>query len=161
MSLSVYRVDSLQQMDADDIFSYLWLRSDLRGSIESAGYYLKNTNAEADEALDNLMLSQGWRRFEWAGIISNKKPAFNFLPEYNGHLINAKITNTITNSAAKDIVAYLSVPGKRVQLFTAKSDSLGRLVFNTKQQSGRGVFYPQTKTHRDTTYRIVVLSRFS
>jgi hypothetical protein len=161
MSLSVYRVDSLQQMDADDIFSYLWLRSDLRGSIESAGYYLKNTNAEADEALDNLMLSQGWRRFEWAGIISNKKPAFNFLPEYNGHLINAKITNTITNSAAKDIVAYLSVPGKRVQLFTAKSDSLGRLVFNTKQLYGPGEVVAQTNSERDSTYRIDVLSPFS
>lgn len=161
MSLSVYRIDSLQHTDADDIFSYLWLRSDLRGDVESASYYFKNTNAEADEAADNLMLSQGWRRFEWNSILSNKKPSFNFLPEYNGHLINAKISSTINNRPAKDIVAYLSVPGKRVQLFAAKSDSLGRLIFNTKQLFGPGEMVAQTNSERDSTYRIDVLSPFS
>jgi hypothetical protein len=78
LSLSVYRVDSLQQMDTDDIFNYLWLRSDLRGNIESAGYYFKNQNAESDAAMDNLMLSQGWRRFQWNNIVNNASPAFSF-----------------------------------------------------------------------------------
>jgi hypothetical protein len=161
LSLSVYRVDSLQQMDADDIFNYLWLRSDLRGNIESAGYYIKNQNAEADAAMDNLMLSQGWRRFQWNNILNASSSAFNFLPEYNDHLINAKITNTLTGAPAKDIVAYLSVPGKRVQLYASRSDSLGRLVFNTKQLFGPGEVVAQTNPEKDSTYRIDVLSPFS
>jgi hypothetical protein len=161
LSLSVYRVDSLQQMDADDIFNYLWLRSDLRGNIESAGYYIKNQNAEADAAMDNLMLSQGWRRFQWNNILNGGSSAFNFLPEYNDHLINAKITNTLTGAPAKDIVAYLSVPGKRVQLYASRSDSLGRLVFNTKQLFGPGEVVAQTNPEKDSTYRIDVLSPFS
>jgi len=160
LSLSVYRVDSLQQMD-DDIFSYLWLRSDLRGNIESAGYYLKNQNAEADAAMDNLMLSQGWRRFQWSSIVNDGASLFNFLPEHNDHLINAKITNTLTGALAKDIVAYLSVPGKRVQLYASRSDSLGHLVFNTKQLFGPGEVVAQTNSEKDSTYRIDVLSPFS
>lgn len=161
LSLSVYRVDSLQQTDTDDIFNYLWLRSDLRGNIESADYYFKNQSAEADAAMDNLMLSQGWRRFQWNNIINSGPAAFNFLPEYNDHLITAKITNTLTGAPAKDIVAYLSVPGKRVQLYASRSDSLGRLVFNTKQLFGPGEVVAQTNSEKDSTYRIDVLSPFS
>ncbi|WP_114939784.1 hypothetical protein [Mucilaginibacter endophyticus] len=161
LSISVYKIDSLQNMDAaGEIFSYLWLKSDLRGHIESPGYYLKNTDAEADAALDNLMLSQGWRRFQWDNMFGNKT-AFSFLPEYDGHLITGKITNTQAGGAAKDIVAYLSVPGKRVQLYAARSDSAGRLTFNTRQLYGPGEIVAQTNSERDTSYHIDILSPFS
>jgi hypothetical protein len=162
LSVSVYRIDSLQHMDTDDIINYLWLRSDLRGNIESADYYFKNVNAETDTAIDNLMLSQGWRRFQWNSILKNRaKPAFNFLPEYNDHLITAKVFNTATGRPADGLIAYLSVPGKRVQLYASQSDSLGRLVFNTKQLFGPGEIIVQTNSERDTTFRIDVLSPFS
>ncbi|MDN3550519.1 MG2 domain-containing protein [Mucilaginibacter aquaedulcis] len=161
LSLSVYRIDSLQHTDAEDIVNYLWLKSDLRGNIESPDYYFKNTNAETDAAIDNLMLSQGWRRFQWNDVLKNTKPAFNFLPEYNDHLITAKVVNGATGLPATDLVTYLSVPGKRVQLYAAKSDSLGRLVFNTKQLFGPGEIIVQTNSERDTAYRIDVLSPFS
>ncbi|HEX8019050.1 hypothetical protein [Mucilaginibacter sp.] len=161
LSMAVYRLDSLQNVDGGEIFSYLWLKSDLRGNIESPGYYFKNTGAEADEALDNLMLTQGWRRFQWSNVLGSKPAAFNFLPEYDGHLITGKIANTQTGGIAKDIVAYLSVPGKRVQLYAAKSDSAGRLVFNTRQLYGPGEIVAQTNSERDTAYHIDILSPFS
>jgi len=161
LSLSVFRIDTLQHMDGDDIVNYLWLRSDLRGNIESPGYYFKNINAETDAALDNLMLSQGWRRFQWSNVLNNKQVALNFLPEYNDHLITAKVVNAVSGHPAEDILVYLSVPGKRVQLYTSKSDSLGRLVFNTKQLFGPGEIIAQTNSERDTSFRIDVLSPFS
>ncbi|MFC0519024.1 hypothetical protein ACFFGT_32730 [Mucilaginibacter angelicae] len=161
LSMSVYKTDSLQNIDAAEIFSYLWLKSDLRGNIESPAYYFKNTDADADAALDNLMLSQGWRRFQWDNVLGNKPASFNFLPEYDGHLITGKITNTQTGSVAKDIIAYLSVPGKRVQLYAARSDSAGRLAFNTRQLYGPGEIVAQTNSEKDTSYRIDILSPFS
>jgi len=161
LSMSVYKLDSLQSTDGGEIFSYLWLRSDLRGNIESPDYYFKNTGEEVDAALDNLMLSQGWRRFQWNNVLANKPAAFNFLPEYDGHLITGKLTNTQTGSVAKDIVAYLSVPGKRVQLYAAKSDSAGRLIFNTRQLYGPGEIVVQTNSERDSIYHIDILSPFS
>lgn len=161
LSMSVYRVDSLQAVDADDIFSYLWLKADLRGNIDSAGYYMKNAGAEADAALDNLMLSQGWRRFQWNSVLSDKAPAFTFLPEHDSHLITGKVVNSITGTPTKDVVVYLSVPGKRVQLFTANSDTAGKIMFNTSQIFGPGEIVAQTNTERDSTYRIDILSPFS
>jgi hypothetical protein len=137
------------------------LSSDLKGMIESPGYYFKEANAETDAAIDNLLLTQGWRRFDWADILTNKRPAFNFLPEYNGPIISAKIYNQANNQPAKDIVAYLAIPGKSVQMYTSVSDSLGRLIFNMKDFYGPGEIVAQTNTTIDTGYRIDILNPFS
>lgn len=161
LSLSVYRLDSLQHSGPENIQNYLWLSSDLKGNIEAPDYYFKNTDADADEALDNLMLTQGWRRFAWTDVLQNTKPAFKFLPEYNGPIINAKITNTITNTPQNKIIAYLGIPGKRVQLFAAESDTTGNLIFNMKPFYGPGEIVIQTNTLRDTMYRIDVMNPFS
>lgn len=161
LSMAIYKVDSLQAVDQNDIFSYLWLNSDLKGFIESPGYYFKNKDAETAEALDNLMLTQGWRRFEWHQVLGNKPASFTFLPEYNGHIISAKIVNSQTEAPGKGIITYLGVPGKRVQMYNSQSDSLGHLIYNTKDFFGPNEVIVQTNTLKDSTYRIDVLSPFS
>jgi hypothetical protein len=161
MSMAIYRVDSLQGIDRSNIFDYLWLSSDLKGRIESPDYYFNNTNAETDEALDNLMLTQGWRRFQWSQVLENKPAVFNYLPEYNGHIVTAKITNTQTNAPAANIMTYIGVPGKRVQVYVSQSDSLGHLFYSTKDFYGPGEIVAQTNNSLDSTYRIDVLSPFS
>ena len=146
LSMSVYRIDSLQTIDHSDIFSYLWLGSDLKGNIESPDYYFKNNTAETNEALDNLMLTQGWRRFQWSQLLENKTASINFLPEYSSHIIAAKVVNSETGAPAKGVLTYLGVPGKRVQLYTAQSDSTGRLFYDTKDFYGPSEIVAQTNT---------------
>jgi len=161
LSMSVYRTDSVQDIDRSNIFNYLWLNADLRGNIESADYYFKNANAETDDALDNLMLTQGWRRFQWDQVLDNKPAGFSFLPEYDGHIINAKIVTSEGGAPAKNIITYLGIPGKRVQLYTSQSDSSGHLLYNTKDFYGPSEIIAQTNQLVDSTYRIDVLSPFS
>ncbi len=45
---------------ADDISSYFLLSSELKGKVASPAAVLKN-----DEALDLVMLTNGWRRYQW------------------------------------------------------------------------------------------------
>ncbi len=45
------------------ILSSLLLSSELRGHIESPGYYLQN-DKKAEMALDHLMMTHGWRRYD-------------------------------------------------------------------------------------------------
>ncbi len=161
LSLSVYHLDAYQTTEPGDIASYFWLSSDLRGNVESPEYYLRHNNADADEAVDNLMLTQGWRRFQWDNVLKSKPASFAFLPEYNGHVVTGKVIDPATNKPANEVVAYFGVPGKRVQLFTALSDSSGRLLFNTKDLYGPGEIVVQTNTQRDSTYRIDITSPFS
>jgi hypothetical protein len=161
MSMAVYRVDSLQGIDHSNIFNYLWLSSELKGTIEEPDYYFKNVTAETDEALDNLMLTQGWRRFQWNQVLENKPSEFNFLPEYYGHIISAKIVNIGDGAVAAGILTYLGVPGKRVQVYTSRSDSSGRLMYFTKNFYGANEIVVQTNQEIDSTYRIDVLTPFS
>lgn len=161
MSMAVYRVDSLQSVDPMDVFSYLWLSSDLRGSIESPGYYFSNDNPETIKAIDNLMLTQGWSRFKWTDVLSDKRPAFSFLPEYSGHIITGKIVNTSNGKPAPGIVTYLGIPGRRVQLYCAESDQAGRLRYYTRDFYGPGEIIAKTDEMKDSTYRIDISSPFS
>ena len=160
MSIAVYRVDSLQAVDKADILSYLWLSADLKGYVESPEYYFSD-NTDAGSAADNLMLTQGWSRFEWSDVLGNKIASFAFLPEYEGHIITAKTVNTVSGQATGNIISYLGVPGKRVQLYTAQSDVAGNTFYNTKNFYGPGEIILQTNQNIDSAYRIDVASPFS
>ncbi|HWB27379.1 MAG TPA: MG2 domain-containing protein [Chitinophagaceae bacterium] len=160
MSMAVYRVDSFQASPQQSIMSYLLLNADLRGTIESPDYYINNNNAEANEALDNLMLTHGWSRFSWNNI-TQSKTTFDYLPEYEGHIVLAKISDKRTGQPAENIDAYLSVPGKNFKLAIAKSDKDGMLQFNVRDFIGGDEIIVQTDQQKDSTYRIDIINPFS
>jgi|GEM_PF-620171 hypothetical protein len=60
------------------IFSNILLSSDIKGYIERPNYYFTADTNDVNKALDNLMLTQGYRRFEWKLLdsIVNTKPVF-------------------------------------------------------------------------------------
>lgn len=53
----------------ENIVSSLLLSSDLRGYIHRPGYYFSNKDAVTLHHLDLLLMTQGWRRFEWKKIL--------------------------------------------------------------------------------------------
>lgn len=159
LSVSVYRFDSLQSEEADNINSYLWLTSDLNGRIESPSYYF--SRAATTEEIDDLMLTHGWRRFRWENVLQNKMPAFKFAPEYNGHLVSGRVIDTRTNTAAKNIMAYLSVPGLRTQFANCLSNDTGEVRFELKNFYASSEIIAQTKTTIDSFYRVDIFNPFS
>lgn len=159
-SVSVFASSAAGSEEAD-IFNYLWLKSDLKGNIESPDYYLKNKDAVADEALDNLMLTHGWRKFVWQNVIEGNKPLFGFIPEIDGHIIHGRIIDTRTQAPANNILAYLSLPGKKLHLYGARSNSSGLVSFHTRDIYGPSELVAQTDTQQDSTYKIEILSPFS
>jgi hypothetical protein len=131
-SLSVFMIDSLQHIPEQNIASYLYLSSDLKGKIESPEYYFANTDKTTDEALDNLLLTQGWRRFKWNDIFEFKKPFFEFLPEIEGPVVNGKIINKLTGSPVGNSGAFLSIPAADYAFSSATSDAQGIIHFGFK-----------------------------
>ena len=161
LSASVFKLDTDIASNAGSITSYLWLTSELNGAVESPGYYLQQNDPGVEEAVDNLMLTHGWRRFTWEELSSTQKTRPEFLPELTSHIIHAKITNPRTGLPANDVLTYLSVPGRRVQLYSSKSDASGRLKFYTNDFYGPNEILLQTESHWDTSYRIEIVSPFS
>jgi len=65
----------------DNILSSLWLTGDLTSRIFSpAQYFAKDANADA---LDALMISEQWKRFDWNDLLSGKTPEVKYIPKSN------------------------------------------------------------------------------
>jgi len=67
--------------DESTILSSLLLTSDLKGYIEKPNYYFNNVNDKTRADLDVLMLTQGYRRFEWKKLLNDEFPPLTFQPE--------------------------------------------------------------------------------
>ena len=55
----------------DDLRTYMLLSSELRGYIEHPEYYFEAADEEHHKALDQLMLVQGWSRYDWQRMSGN------------------------------------------------------------------------------------------
>jgi hypothetical protein len=76
---------------ASTIFSSLLLKSDLKGFIEEPNYYFAQTGDETDKALDNLMLTQGYRRFAWKELKNADSTNPQFPAEHLKTTISGKV----------------------------------------------------------------------
>lgn len=63
------------------ILSSLLLTSDLQGYIEKPNYYFNKINDKKVADLDILLLTQGYRRFVYKDILSNKYTPITYYPE--------------------------------------------------------------------------------
>ena len=161
LSMSVFLIDSLQSIPGENILSYLLLSSDLKGRIDSLSYYFSEPGPEVEEALDNLMLTQGWTRFRWEELLKNKQPYFEFLPETDGPIINGKVTDRRTGLPVPQVNGYLSVPGKSFRLATAISRPDGNIYFHLDNFHGTKELIVQTNSQTDSNDRIDIANPFS
>lgn len=60
--------------DDENIWSRLLLTSDLKGKIYDPAWYFINPPDSVSQAMDNLMLTHGWSRFNWTRILAGDIP---------------------------------------------------------------------------------------
>jgi hypothetical protein len=161
LSMSVFMIDSLQHIPEQSIVTYLYLNSDLRGRIESPEYYLANADKTSDEALDNLLLTQGWRRFKWTDVTDSKKPGFEFLPEVEGPVVNGKIINKLTGAPVAFSGAWLSIPGDDYAFSSATGDAQGVIHFGFRDIYKNNAIVVQPALQKDSFYRIDIVNSYS
>jgi hypothetical protein len=157
LSMSVFLIDSLQQLNYADITKApLGLDPFAEKTFDS----INEKNNDIEKLTDNLMLTQRWSEFKWDDILNNKKQEFNFLPEIEGQLITGKITHTASGLTAAGITAYLSIPGKKYQFVNAVSDTAGRIFFPVKDFVGTTDIIVQTNISKDSGYSIEIDNPF-
>jgi hypothetical protein len=93
----------------ESINSYLMLSSELIGHIESPGYYFNPNNEDREEALDHLMLTQGWRRFTFKEALEQKWEPPQYRVE-KGLTVKGRMVDQFDNKPIIDgKVTYFSV----------------------------------------------------
>lgn len=85
----------------DNIASSFLLTSDIKGSVINPGYYFSNKDAVTLKHLDLLLMTQGWRRFEWKKILNNEYATLKY-PVESGISIRGKLNKSDRDATVKD-----------------------------------------------------------
>jgi len=126
-SISVTDDGQVLQKEDTNIQSHFLLTSNIKGKIEEPFWYFQDKELSTHQALDNLMLTQGWIGYKWNDDLqADAKPKFR--AENDNH-IRGKLTNAFNKPVANLKVTLLSL-GKMVFVTDTASDSNGNFVFN-------------------------------
>jgi hypothetical protein len=159
-SVAVYQLDSLSAKTPADISAYLLLAADLKGTVEDAGYYLRDTSAVGRAAADNLMLTQGWSRFRWAEVLSKTQPTLTHPAETNGPLVRVRLA-TAAGTPAANVGTYLSIPNRTGRFYYARTQANGLAVFEPKDFTGTQRLVVQTAPKEGGPYELSIVSPYS
>lgn len=108
------------------ILSYLLLTSNLKGYIEQPNYYFANKSDQLHSELDNLVLTQGYRRFTWKQLLNGEKP-FAYTPEKVLTITGMEKNSAGTPVANKDVMLLSTSNGS---MLGEKTDQAGKFVFD-------------------------------
>ena len=135
LSASVIRAnDSLKTPKNAGIKPYLLLSSDLKGKIENPGWYFKKNTPKRRRALDNLLLTQGWRRFDWSKVLNKELEPISHHVEQKLE-IRGKITRSLIKFPYKGASVKLTVLNKFNDRYKTKSNEDGLFSFTNLDYS--------------------------
>lgn len=145
LSLAVTDAKLPTEANQQTLNSYLLLTSDLQGSIEQPGFYFKDNEMATLQALDNLMLTQGWRRFVWKEIIADKMPEVKFSTD-RGLRLGGLVKQIINNKPAEDGKILISVLGPSQDMIQTKIGLNGKFYIGDLDFYGASSIFIQGET---------------
>ena len=138
MSVSVTDA-SIENSAANTIYSDMMLSGDIKGKINNPGYYLSSDADSVTAHLDLVMLTNGWRRFDWEKIKAAYVPELKYAPETDLMKITGKVYGLKNISTSNDLLLNIMVLNK---------DSSSNMHFVPVNKDGtfeqKGVFFYDT-----------------
>lgn len=101
LGLSVYDKLYKNRQDSKNILTHYFLSSQLKGNIYDPAYYFNEQNKNRHEALNLLLLTQGWRSYVWEE--SNLREKGNTLRPIVSDEMKAKISLKKSDAKITDI----------------------------------------------------------
>lgn len=159
---SVIRTES----DNDNLLSSLWLTNDFKSKISNPAQYFINN--ESDEALDALLISENWKRFNWNELLEGKSPTItDYYNHYLSYVGKTYLNGTELRNSSLSIV--LKPQDSEKEFFVSETDSEGNVTLdnlfyygpiglnyflNEKSQgSGKSLVFSMFPTFRNFNYR--------
>ena len=132
-SLSVSVADAAFHLPGQEtIYSRFLLSDDLNGYILNPDWYFTSTSDTVKQALDLLMLTHGWRKYNWKKILNNEYPTITYKDP--GMM---KITGAVADPKGKDAIQggtltlYFDSPGIPQRMYDVPVDSRGRFIIDS------------------------------
>jgi hypothetical protein len=130
----------------DNIITRLLLTGDLRGYIKDPYYYFRNDSDSLTQQLDLVMLTHGWRRFNWQMLGSGRLPVIRY-PIENYLSVNAEVLGVDKSRIAKD---------ETISVILQSKDSTNKLLEVPRLSNGKFdlpglIFYDTAKAYYQFT----------
>ncbi|RYY71382.1 MAG: hypothetical protein EOO13_03310 [Chitinophagaceae bacterium] len=82
LSISITDADlDIKPTAQENIYSQFFLSSDLKGTIYNPAYYFSNDEDSVSNHLDLVMMTNGWRRFNWEKVLAGNMPVIKHIPD--------------------------------------------------------------------------------
>jgi len=148
--------DGSNNTEDENILSSLWLTGDFTSKIDTpAQYFSKNANSEA---LDALLISENWKRFDWNSVLSGSVPAIKTSSQkFLSYKVKPIKDNSIVRDAAVTLALRLGEGQPTVSLF--KTDQSGYVYLdnlNFNEPLGISLFVNQEKDKESSTDNLFV-----
>ncbi len=129
-----------------NILTSLLLTSDLTGYVEKPNHYFLNQDATTIAQLDQLLLTQGWRKINWKQITGEQPPVVTFKRERT-----MDVSGTITKGGKPVVKGKVSLFSNSGGFFAVDtlSDENGRFVFKDLVFADSVKFLVQARTGKD------------
>ncbi|SHL63337.1 MG2 domain-containing protein [Chitinophaga jiangningensis] len=121
-SISVSITDAeavpVETKNVNNIISNLLLTSDIKGFVYNPAWYFRNDSAQTLQALDLVMLTNGWTRFSWEKILNNEYPQIKYPYEQGLSMDGKAMSGTgrpLTTGGQIDMI--IKVPADSSSLF--------------------------------------------
>lgn len=117
----------------DNILSHMLLSAEVKGNIEEPAFYFDKQEPKAPQALEYLLMTQGWRHFTWKEVLNQPEQALQekmvYQPEktvIKGRVVKNHDQKPVANARVKVLETEE----------TTYTDSLGRFRFNDINLAG-------------------------
>ncbi len=132
LSLSIVDKKDAGVDTTSNIISTLLLSSELKGYIESPSSYLQKNNKQSDLALDVLMMTQGWRRYNVPNILKGKiTQDLQFAVESNEE-VTGKVEG-LFSTLKKGGISLVAVKDSVIGTSLTQPDKNGKFVFKNME----------------------------
>jgi hypothetical protein len=131
LSLSVYHTGSTHEAETypENILSRFLLSSELKGRVEEPAYYFKDDSLSTVLALDNLMLTHGYRYFDWKEISETQQLKIDWQPEPSIQLKGTVYSTGLHRPVPNGKVSMMTVKSL-LDIREQKTDSTGQFIFS-------------------------------
>jgi len=129
-SLAIIDAESETASYPPNIASELLFFGDLSIPVEDPAFYLTYDSQEAIKAADLLMMTKGWRRFDWREILDGEFPEITYgFPQ--GITIAGEISPRSSSRPVGEVKVELAAHAYdgKVDVYETKTDSKGSFIF--------------------------------
>ncbi|MFN0082953.1 MAG: hypothetical protein ACKVOM_10595 [Ferruginibacter sp.] len=124
--------NEIESNDQDNIVSRFLLSSDIKGYVFNPSYYFEKKDQEHADNLDLVMLTNGWRRYTWNEILSNRFPSMG-IKDPNYITVKGILKDPITSKplANKSYSVFLkTTSNKNLDFLPMQTNSVGEFTLD-------------------------------